>query len=102
MIPKMTKKEKCLWVKALQELLDWYTGRTTQLGSCPLCGVYKSACESTHRCPWYWFTGNACNIYAEKEFNEEITCLRLDLSNKRWVNLRKKQIPQWTKKIENG
>lgn len=104
-IPKLTKKERRMWIKALREILDYYEEKTEESIGCPLCEVSSiishKICHAGNSCPWYWFTGYSCNVCSDKDFNETAWDLRVS-RNSRWVKMRIRQIPQWIKKLEEG
>ena len=102
-IPKLTKKERRMWIKALKEILYYYEEKDEIVG-CPLCSASRisgNLCNVDNSCPWYWFTGDSCNAYSDKDFNETAWDLR-KFRNPRWVKLRLRQIPRWIKKLEEG
>jgi hypothetical protein len=102
-IPKLTKKERRMWIKALKELLDWYKKKKKLRYGCPLCTILpKGLCIRSHHCVWYWFTGYSCNSFTAIE-NFDFDAYELNKSrNPRWVKLRLRQIPRWIKKLEEG
>lgn len=93
-IPKLTKKERRIWIKALKEVLDKYkkTGEPSDHCLCSLCSV----CGDCWDCIWVYFTGMFCAIYYKKHFKK----CRLGFRSSRWVKLRLRQIPRWIKKLE--
>ena len=98
-IPKLTKKERRMWIRALKGTLKMY--KNEKFVGCPLCGVTRTFCVKSHHCVWYWFTGYSCNTFAEENFRSPAWELNKS-RNPRWVKLRLRQIPQWIKKLEEG
>jgi hypothetical protein len=105
-IPKLTKKERRMWIEALQELLNYYKGETKRKECCLLCKISatisNNSCIKSKHCPWYWFTGGSCSEFANaKRYKQPIYYLRIH-RNSYWVKLRVRQIPQWISTLQVG
>ena len=91
-IPKLTKKERRMWIKALKETLEKYKNKEFYK-NCPLCAV-----DICFNCIWRRFTGMGCTRYNLLKRGSYIS----DFTDPRWVKLRLGQIPRWIKKLEEG
>ena len=96
-IPKLTKKERRKWIKALKGTLTRYKNKDFNK-YCLLCGM-RSGCEN---CVWQWFTGMACVPYIDFKAKQWRTRKLFWIRHPRWVKLRLRQIPRWIKKLEEG
>ena len=102
-IPKLTKKERRMWIKALKELLNYYKDKGIKMVGCSLCeisvAITRGKCTMNKYCPWYWFVNISCSTYSIKNFSKVAWDLRKS-RNRKWVEIRVDQIPRWIKKLE--
>lgn len=96
-IPKLTKKERRMWIKALKGTLERYKNKEIH-ADCLLCNMSLSCGD----CVWRWFTGMSCNTYMRLKTKQWRLRLEVWITRPRWVKMRIRQIPQWIKKLEEG
>ena len=97
-IPKLTKKERRMWIKALKDVLYNYENEIPEW-NCPLCNISKKI--NCSDCVWWWFIGMTCSDYLDFK-GKQWQKYPLYFSAPRWVKLRIRQIPRWIKKLEEG
>lgn len=96
-IPKLTKKERRMWIKALKGTLERYKNEESH-SDCLLC----NSCLDCFCCVWMWFTKMSCTSYMATKRKQWHKKEIIWITHPRWVKFRVRQIPQWIKKLEEG
>jgi len=103
-IPKMSKTERMVWIRACEHLLRWYKTVGWHLFGCPFCPVairYRKEKERVcSHCVWVWFTGYECQEYTEnKKYKYSIEYLR-NSRHPCWTRNRIRQLTRWIEMLE--
>jgi len=103
----MTKTEREQWIKACEELLEFYRGKSDRFSGdkCPFCKVVRSLYNRCESCIWVLFTGRPCRnyliewCYKNDSYDSIKTWAKLKARPK-WRALRRRQLKRWIERLK--